>query len=92
MANVETEHQQRLFNFLKVNQLIYHQQQISSHPQRIHSDMQNDPKKGDRLGNLYTWHGSDSVGFAIILACCQQQYTTDTSSNLLSLREHLHVL
>ena len=53
MADVETKHQESCFNFLEVNQLIYHQQQIPSHPQRIHSDMQNDPKKCDRLGKLY---------------------------------------
>ena len=91
MGDMETKHQESFFlNFLEVNQLIYHQQQIPSHPQRIHSDMQNDPRKGDKLGNLYVWYGSDRIGF--ILACCQQQYTTDTSSNLLSLREHSYVL
>ena len=85
MADVETDHQQN-FNFLKAN----HRQQIPLHPQRIHSDIQNDPKKGDKLGNLYVWYGSDDcIGFAIILACCQQQHTTDTSSNL---REHSYVL
>ena len=31
---------------------------------------------------------SDSVGFTAILVCCQQQYTTHPSSNLLSLKEH----
>ena len=40
MADVETDHQQN-FNFLKAN----HRQQIPLHPQRIHSDIQNDPKK-----------------------------------------------
>ena len=87
MADVETKHQESFFlTFLKQISLFI----VNRSHHTLKEFIVTFKMKRDRLGNMYVWYGSDDcIGFAIILACCQQQYTTDTSSNL---REHLYVL
>ena len=48
--------------------------------------MHDDPEN-DNIKKLVL-RGSDSVGLTVGCACCQQRNTTDTSSDILSLKEH----
>ena len=61
----------RSFTFHEGNKHEYREDQTPYNPRRTDNDMHNDRKKDERSKNWQVLCGGDSVGFTVVLVCCQ---------------------